>query len=220
MLSSIVVIFIFSADSSLMSFQLDNIESFFSTHLVLTNITLTCSPKALTTDTPKPSHGSSNQDLVTPKPPTRHPLIPSFTPVESIVSTSHVLPPPNLFTINEEDSGPAIRHQAPVEILQDAHGKPNPADKQRHVAKWLSQTKRHLLEPQDENSGEVKKAVGTKKMVYLSKTFIQFPDTTVGSRTMIKVPVNNRDSEGQVLEVIKPSPPFSVSHRNFNLGFV
>ena len=201
-------------DKALISFQLDDMESAFTSHLVLTSITLTSSPKE-TSQHKSPHRVPPKQELATPKHQPLHPLSPSYTPVESAISSAQVVPPPHLFTIHEEGTGPVPRHD--VAILQNRQVKAQDTEKQRHVAKWLSQTKRHLPEPSDPNR-ENKRISADKKMVYLSKSFIQFPDTEVGSRAMFKVPVNNRDSIGHSMEVIKPSAPFSVNHRTFNLG--
>jgi len=112
------------------------------------------------------------------------------------------------------------KRQSGVAVLNSRQEKPNATDKRRHVAKWVSQTKHHLPESLDPSDRENKRFSADKKMVYLSKSFILFPDTPVGSQAMVKIPVNNRDSVGHSLEVIKPSSPFSVSHRSFNLGSV
>ena len=200
----------------MIDFQLDDIESVFTSHLVLTSIILVCSSKVGGATTK--SKPLSSQNPSTPKPLLRHPLSLSLTPVESVIGSSQVVPPPNLFTIQEEEAG--SKPQSSIDVLKSRQGRPNATDKRRHVAKWVSQTKHLLPESSDLREQENERFSADKKMVYLSKSFILFPDTPVGSQAMVKVPVNNRDSLGHSLEVIKPSPPFSVSHRSFNLGSV
>lgn len=99
--------------------------------------------------------------------------------------------------------------------------------KQQHVADWLFQNQHQAKHKgplssrvhweEKASSNNVKRSP-TKRSVYLSNTFVQFPDTMVGAESMVKVRLCNRDVTGHHFSVIKPSRPFRVSHINFEIG--
>lgn len=202
----------------LSAFHLDDVESIFSSHITPTFITLMGSPKPIHhhRSSLKPSPDST-QDLVTPRHP-RLPLSPSYTPVEEEVKVpSQSVPPTTLFTI-QEDSSLLLRPDSHVISRDHLVKSQDGSEKNSHVAKWLSQTKPHAAQKPSDANRATNKPSSQKKMVYLSKGFVLFPKTTVGSFSTFKVRVCNRDSVEHSLEVIKPSEPFTVSHQTFNLG--
>lgn len=105
----------------------------------------------------------------------------------------------------------------------------DPILKRQHVAEWLFQSQ-HQAKQEEASSNEVHREeqkvhhqtdeikMPTKRTVYLSDTFVQFPETKVGAQAMVKVRLCNRDIIGHNFVVLKPSRPFSVSHINFEIG--
>lgn len=93
--------------------------------------------------------------------------------------------------------------------------------KQQHVAEWLFQNQ-HQVKSKGPSSSRVhwedNKRSPKRRTVYLSNTFVQFPETMVGAESVVKVRLCNRDVTGHSFSVIKPSRPFSVRHVNFEIG--
>ena len=93
--------------------------------------------------------------------------------------------------------------------------------KQESVAQWLFQTQ-NLVKRENGNvrssSDKTKRVMSSQQTVYLSDSFVQFPKTAVGGRSMVKVRLCNRDTMGHSFAVIKPPEPFKVTHLNFDLG--
>lgn len=105
----------------------------------------------------------------------------------------------------------------------------DPILKRQHVAEWLFQSQHQAKlggtpsskvhwEEQEVQHQTDRTKMPTKRTVYLSDTFVQFPDTMVGAQAMVKVRLCNRDTIGHKFVVLKPSRPFSVSHINFEIG--
>ena len=94
--------------------------------------------------------------------------------------------------------------------------------KRQNVAEWLFKTQNYA-----KNGGtsankvqwdEQSKKLPTKRIVYLSDSSLQFPETLVGAQAMVKVRLCNRDTIAHHFAVIKPSQPFSVIHVSFEIG--
>ena len=140
-------------------------------------------------------------------------------------------------SLNGEGLTPSV-YVPSVEPLSNGHANALSHDpalkshdlKQQHVAEWLFQTQ-HQAENEErarterlshrvaEPSNRVNKnAKKQKRTVYLSNTFVQFPETSVRTQSMVKVRLCNRDTVGHTFSVIRPSRPFSVAHVNFEIG--
>lgn len=57
-----------------------------------------------------------------------------------------------------------------------------------------------------------------RKSVYIKDEQVEFPPTSPGSTSTLKVRVCNRDALRYKFDVVRPSPPFSVDHLSFELG--
>jgi hypothetical protein len=111
--------------------------------------------------------------------------------------------------------------------LDVVHGNSrDPILKRQNVAEWLFKTQNYSKEGGTssnrvhwdvQTSGDLKK-LSAKRLVYLSDSLVQFPETMVGAQAMVKVRLCNRDTVGHTFAVIKPSRPFSVNHINFEIG--
>ena len=108
-------------------------------------------------------------------------------------------PPTNHIT----PSGPTLASVGSHDLFSQSHD----TQKQKQVAQWLFQ-----------NQHEAKKSSGTKRIVYLSDSLLEFPDTTVGSQSKVKVRLCNRDSTTHNIKVLRPSRPFGVDHTSISLG--
>ena len=99
---------------------------------------------------------------------------------------------------------------------------PKSHERTEQIAKWLSQTQHHLpaAEPSAVVSSTTNATPLLRKAVYIKDERVVFPPTKVGSKSTVKVRVCNRGPQRYLFGVIKPVPPFSVDHHNFELGYV
>jgi hypothetical protein len=55
------------------------------------------------------------------------------------------------------------------------------------------------------------------KKVYLSAEYVDFPSTSIGQESVVKIRVMNKDTLTHQFNVIPPHPPFKVLHHQFEL---